>query len=97
MLSLKRGIQIFACIDPVDFRKGIDSLASMCRYELDWEPNNGSLFLFCNRRRNAVKILIYDNDGYWLIMKRFSKGKLVYWPTTSIIERRELQILLNRG
>ena len=59
---------------------------------------------FTNRRRNAVKILAYDGTGFWLVLKRFSSGKLKWWPSvnnsaqsTYSIDATQLTILVNQG
>ncbi len=63
----------------VDFRAVIDRLAQICQAQLAVDPFCGWLFVFCNRRRTAVKILTYDGQGFWLATKRLSQGKFPYW------------------
>jgi transposase len=61
------------------------------------DPFCGWLFVFCNRRRTAVKILTYDGQGFWLATKRLSQGKFPYWPTDGPIQElqaHQLQVLL---
>jgi transposase len=53
-------------IDAIDGRKGIDSLAQLCREKLDADPFSGCLFMFRSRRGTAIKLLIYDGQGFWL-------------------------------
>jgi transposase len=93
---------IYVFTEPVDFRKGIDTLAALCRRELKKDPFSGSLFVFCSRSRKALKILAYDGQGFWLCLKRLSQGRLRFWPKSNgIIGKRlaahELQILLWNG
>lgn len=64
----------------VDFRKGIDGLAAICRQVLEEEPFNGTIFVFTNRLRTSIKVLLYDGNGFWLCQKRFSRGRLAWWP-----------------
>ena len=102
MLQITPQQTIFVGIHPVDFRKGIDGLAALCRSRLNQDPFSGALFVFSNRQRTAVKIIVYDGQGYWLCMKRFSQGKLGWWPTASGIPSQQLlasqlQILLYQG
>lgn len=102
MLQIVPQMKIFVACSPVDFRKGIDGLAGVCRQQLDQDPFNGSLFLFRNRRRTSLKILVYDGQGFWLCTKRFSKGRLKWWPESenaplTRLAARELQILLWNG
>jgi len=83
MLQITPQQTIFVAIKPVDFRKGIDGLAALCRSQLNHDPFSGALFVFTNRQRTAVKIIVYDGQGFWLCMKRFSQGKLAWWPTAN--------------
>ena len=61
MLQLAPQSRIFLAIQPVDFRKGIDSLAAVCRQILGQQPLSGAVFVFRNRSATALKILFYDN------------------------------------
>ena len=101
MLQLTPQSRVFLAIEPHDFRKGIDGLAQVCRQSLNQDPFSGAIFVFRNRAKTAIKILTYDGQGYWLMMKRLSKGKLKWWPNGSTITHtmthRELQILLWNG
>jgi transposase len=57
-----------------DMRKGIDSLCGLIRNELGKDPLSGELFIFFNRSRHLVKILMWDNDGFALYQKRLERG-----------------------
>jgi transposase len=85
----------------VDFRKGIDGLSALCRQALREDPFSGTLFVFTNRLRTAVKILVYDGQGFWLCSKRFSRGRLAWWPqhnqVSFSLNASQLQILLFQG
>ena len=61
MLQLAPQSRIFLAIQPVDFRKGIDSLAAVCRQILGQQPLSGAVFVFRNRSATALTILFYDN------------------------------------
>ncbi len=99
MLQIVPQMRIFAASEPVDFRCGIDGLAAVCRHRLEQEPFSGTLFVFRNRSRTAIKILVYDGSGFWLCHRRLSKGRLKWWPGEGnvILTARELQILLWNG
>lgn len=101
MLQIAPQQTIFLATKPADFRRGIDGLVALCRSQLNQDPFSGKVFVFTNKRRIAVKILVYDGQGYWLCMKRFSKGKLAWWPTTQKAAHQllpsQLQILLYQG
>ena len=81
MLYLTAQSKVMVAIEPVDFRKHIDGLAAICRNDFNQQPNNGALYVFRNRSRTMVKVLHYEGNGYWLAIKRLSRGKYMSWPT----------------
>jgi transposase len=101
MLQLSPQSRIFVATEPVDFRKGIDGLAAMCRQVLGADPLAGAVYVFRNRTGTALKLLLYDGQGYWLMMKRLSQGHFTWWPKTAEarvpLSARELIILLWNG
>lgn len=102
MIQLTTHMRILVAIEPADFRKGIDGLARLCREQLNQDPFKGTLFVFRNRRATAVKILVYDGQGFWLCHKRLSKGRFPCWPNsstalTSRFEAHQLTVLLSGG
>jgi transposase len=101
MLSLTPTMSLLLAIQPIDFRKGIDALAALCQQQLQQDPFSGTVFVFTNKNRSAIKALIYDGTGFWLCLKRFSSGKLKWWPTTpnhcQYVSAVELQILFSQG
>ena len=88
-------------VEPADFRKGIDSIAGLCKSKLNEDPFSGAIFAFTNKKKTAVKILVFDSNGFWLMMKRFSKGRLSWWPKdkgdTLEVRAEALHILLSQG
>jgi transposase len=80
MLQLTPQMRILVAVEPVDFRKGIDSLAELCRAKLNADPFSGCLFVFRSRRATSIKVLVYDGQGFWLATKRLSKGRFRWWP-----------------
>ncbi|MCP4146485.1 MAG: IS66 family insertion sequence element accessory protein TnpB [bacterium] len=80
MIQITPHMRIFLATEAVDFRKGIDGLGGICRQVLKEDPFSGSMFIFRNRRGTALKILLYDGQGFWLFCKRLSKGKFAWWP-----------------
>ncbi len=101
MLQLTSQQKLLLAVAPIDFRVGIDRLAALCKSKLELDPFSGMVFAFTNKTRCAVKVLMYDGNGFWLCMKRFSKGKLAWWPTNSQailqVQAEALQILLSQG
>src|SRR5882724_9270858 len=64
MLQITPQMRILAAIEPVDFRKGIDALAQLCKQKLETDPFSGCLFLFRSRSATAIKILVYDSQRF---------------------------------
>ena len=101
MLQLSPQSRIFLATEPGDFRKGIDGLAAVCRQHLGDNPLEGAVYVFRNRSGTSLKLLLYDGQGYWLCMKRLSKGRFAWWPTSVDarvpLSARELIILTWNG
>ena len=101
MIQITPQMRILLAVEPVDFRKGIDGLVALCRQKLKSEPFEGALFVFSNRRRKALKILVYDSQGFWLCQKRLSQGRFGFWPSGTEaakgLQAHELQVLLSAG
>jgi transposase len=103
MIQVTPQTRILLQIQAVDFRRGIDGLAAQCREVLQHDPFSGTLFVFRNKLGTSIKLLFYDSQGFWLAQKRFSQGKLKYWPRdegtalTQSLAARELQTLLWNG
>ncbi len=101
MIQLTPQMRVLVAVAPADFRRGIDGLAQLCRDSLKAEPFSGAVFVFRNRRRTAVKLLVYDGQGYWLCHKRLSKGRFRFWPSSqseaAALQAHELQVLLCAG
>jgi transposase len=102
MIQITPQMRILLAVQPVDFRKGIDGLAGVCRGALASDPFSGCVFVFRNRRATAIKILIYDGQGFWLAQKRLSRGRFSWWPesrgdSVEALAAHELQLLLWNG
>lgn len=102
MIQITPQMRVFVAVEPADFRRGIDGLARTCRAELGADPFSGAVFVFRNRRRTAIKMLVYDGQGFWLCYKRLSKGRFRWWPTgtesaVTGLEAHELAVLLRAG
>ena len=101
MIQVTPHMRILVAVEPIDFRAGIDGLAGACRRRLEADPFSGAVFVFGNRARTAIKILVYDGQGFWLCCKRLSSGKFGFWPDaatpTRALQACELQVLLMAG
>jgi transposase len=98
MIQITPQHRLMIKVDPIDFRKGLESIVGFCRQYND-NPFDGTIFAFRNRKGTAVKLLVYDGSGFWLCHKRFSKGKLCYWPTSSTehVCATNMAVILNQG
>lgn len=105
MISITPHMRILCFTEAVDFRRGLDGLLGICRTRISSvDPFSGVLFLFCNRSRKSIKGVVYDGQGFWLVMKRLSSGRFSFWPTgesgeavVSELLSRELSVLLWNG
>jgi hypothetical protein len=104
MIQITPQMRILVAVEAVDGRKGIDSLARLCQERLQTYPFSGCLFVFRSRRGTAIRILVYDGQGFWLAQKRLSKGRFRWWPegrNTREVARslaaHQLQVLLAAG
>ncbi len=99
MLHLTANTKILLAVESVDFRKGIDGLVALCEQQLNQEPRSGCLFVFINRSRTMIRILYYEECGYWLATKRLSRGRYSCWPKTITATHgllsHELRIILS--
>jgi transposase len=102
MLQITPQMKILVAVAPVDFRRGIDGLARLCRDTLQQDPFVGIVFVFRNRKGTALKVLTYDGQGFWLCHKRLSRGRFPWWPSattggTQRLAAHQLLVLLSAG
>ena len=101
MIQIAPQIRILVAVEPIDGRKGIDSIAQLCREKLSADPFSGCLFIFRSRRGTAIKLLCFDGQGFWLATKRLSKGRFRWWPTSAeparVLRAHQAQLLLAAG
>ena len=92
MIQVTPQMRIFLAVEPIDFRKGIDGIAAVCRQVLHADPFSGHVFIFHNKKATAIKVLMYDGQGFWLCQKRLSKGRFNPWPTNGQLPLRQLEV-----
>jgi transposase len=101
LIQITPQMRILVAVESIDARKGIDSLAQLCREHLAADPFSGCLFIFRSRRGTAIKLLAYDGQGFWLATKRLSKGRFKWWPTGAeparTLQAHQAQLLLAAG
>ena len=82
---------------PIDFRKQIDGLMLLVSDQLKYDPTSGQLFIFRNQNGNKIKLLWWDDNGFWLLYKRLEKSRFTF-PSINmesmILTREQLQLLL---
>lgn len=99
MFGLGPATKIYIAVEGVDMRKGFDGLYGLVRERLGHDPLSGHLFLFSNRDRTRLKILVWDGSGLWVCAKRLEKGRF-RWPAATeasclAMRPEELAMLLN--
>jgi transposase len=98
MLNLQPTPQIYLACGTTDLRKSIDGLAALVQERFQLNPFSTSLFVFCNHRRDKIKILQWDHAGFWLFYRRLERGTFK-WPHNDdqplAISSRELRWLLD--
>jgi transposase len=100
MFGLGPATKVYLALGATDMRKGFDGLYGLVRDRLWCEPTSGHLFLFCNARRNKLKVLYWDSTGLWVCAKRLERG-CFSWPKVSsadetkvLLSHEELALLL---
>ena len=99
MLSALEGASVYLACGSTDLRKSIDGLAALVSLSFELDLFSNSLFVFCNKGRDKLKILYWDHNGFWLYYRRLEKGRF-RWPAhsetaTLSISHRQLQWLLD--
>lgn len=89
---------VYICCGETDMRKSINGLTLLVKDAFFLDPFSEALFAFCNRRRNRIKILEWDGDGFWLYFKRLERGRF-RWPAkgdaaTMVLDTLELHYLV---
>jgi len=98
MLNLTAASQVYLACGSTDMRKSIDGLAAIVQEQFELNPFSTALFVFCNRRRDKLKILQWDHAGFWLYYRRLERGTF-QWPSGGssplCLTQRELRWLLD--
>lgn len=99
MITEIRLERVYLACGSTDLRKSIDGLSVLVKEGFELDPFSPCLFVFCNRKRDKLKILQWEHNGFWLHYRRLEKGKF-QWPQkdgngVATISRRELRWLLD--
>jgi transposase len=81
VLTLPENVKVFLAAGATDMRKSFDTLAGLVRSHIQEDPLSGHLFVFCNRRHDRLKILLWESSGFWLFAKRLERGTFA-WPAS---------------
>jgi transposase len=79
MFRLDAELRVYLHREAIDFRAGVNSLVMLVEQSMQLDPFARAVYAFCNRRRNRIKLLLYDRTGFWLLMKRLEADHFV-WP-----------------
>ncbi|MDA8221427.1 MAG: IS66 family insertion sequence element accessory protein TnpB [Desulfitobacterium hafniense] len=99
MLNFKPTSNVYLACGSTDMRKSIDGLAIIVQMNFRLDPFSDAIFVFCNAKRDKLKILYWDRNGFWLYYRRLEKGRFK-WPAHSEdkvmhVTERELRWLLD--
>ena len=94
MLSFPPTVQVYIAQEPVDMRKSYDGLSGCVEQILHADPLSGHMFVFFNRRRNQVKILVWDRTGYCIYCKRLELGRFTLPSGETVTDFARLLLVL---
>ena len=83
MLNLSAATRVFVATAPVDLRGSFNRLFALTQAVRQQDPLSGHWFVFANRQRHRVKILVWDGSGLWVCAKRLERGRFT-WPTVML-------------
>ena len=91
MLTLGARARIYVAAEAIDLRKGFDTLAAATREIIRADPLSGHFFVFVNRRKNRLKVLVWEPSGYLMLYKRLERG-CFHLPITPALGARHVEI-----
>lgn len=80
MFRFDEQLKVYLHRDPVDFRYGMNSLSILVEQAMRLSPLDSSLYVFGNRRRDRIKILGWDGNGFWRLLKKLEANDRFIWP-----------------
>jgi transposase len=90
MIHLPASVRVYVCLTPCDMRKSFDGLHALVREHLELDAFAGHLFVFASRRKDRLKILYWDRDGFALWGKRLEEGTYAMPAADATENRREI-------
>lgn len=91
MLVIPRAVRVYVATEPVSLRKSFEGLSNEVRAVLSRDPLSGHVFVFLNRRKNQVKLLVWTRGGYTVVHKRLERGKFLF-PKRVRTDARSIEI-----
>jgi transposase len=99
MLSLHNNRRYYLHREPADMRKSFDGLSGLVKQQMELNTLSGDVFIFINKRRNQLKLLCWDRDGFCVYHKRLEKGTFELPPASGsssiILTALQLQLILD--
>ena len=87
------GVRILVCTEPQDMRRSFDGLSAVVEHYVGADPRSGALFVFINKRKNRLKVLWFDRNGFCILYKRLHRARFEL-PASRTIDARTLGVLL---
>jgi len=95
MLTIPGNARLFLCRQPMNMRKSFEGLSAVVEQLFPGELLSGAFFIFLNRRKDHMKVLVWDNDGFIIWFKQLEKGTFSWkWDDTRFLDRRTFLMLL---
>lgn len=86
MFRFAPGLKVYLYREAVDGRKAINGLALLVEQALELDPFAPAMFVFSNRRRDRIKILLWDRNGFWLMIKRLEADRFKWPKEAAVVE-----------
>lgn len=95
MLTIHGNARLFLCQYPINMRKSFEGLSAIVEQLFPGELLSGAFFIFLNRRKDHIKVLLWDKDGFVIWFKRLEKGSFAWkWGDITSLDRRTFLIML---
>ena len=78
MILVPRAVRVYFATQPVSLRKSFDGLSNEIRHALGYDPLTGHVFVFLNRRKNQVKLIVWTRGGFTIVHKRLERGTFTF-------------------
>ena len=91
MILVPRAVRVYFAIEPANLRKSFDGLTNEIRHALGYDPLSGHVFVFLNRRKNQVKLIVWTRGGFTIVHKRLEKGTFTF-PSRVVSDAKSVAI-----